>query len=66
MSENNAESGKDLKLSIDLDLQNFLIPFFEGQKGALVASEPKSGLIKALISSPAYDPNIFKSWQFFS
>ena len=61
LSENNAESGKDLKLSIDLDLQNFLIPFFEGQKGALVALEPKSGLIKALISSPSYDPNIFNS-----
>ena len=61
LSENNAESGKDLKLSIDLDLQNFLIPFFEGQKGALVALEPKTGLIKALISSPAYDPNIFNS-----
>ena len=61
LSENNAESGKDLKLSIDLDLQNFLIPFFEGQKGALVALEPKSGLIKAMISSPAYDPNIFNS-----
>ena len=61
LSENNAESGKDLKLSIDLDLQNFLIPFFEGQKGALVALEPKTGFIKALISSPAYDPNIFNS-----
>ena len=61
LSEKDAESGKDLKLSIDLDLQNFLIPFFEGQKGALVALEPKSGLIKALISSPAYDPNIFNS-----
>ena len=61
LSENNAESGKDLKLSIDLELQNFLIPFFEGQKGALVALEPKSGLIKALISSPSYDPNIFNS-----
>ena len=61
LSENNAESGKDLKLSIDLDLQNFLIPFFEGQKGALVALEPKTGLIKALISSPSYDPNIFNS-----
>ena len=61
LSENNAESGKDLKLSIDLDLQNFLIPFFEGQKGALVALEPKTGFIKALISSPSYDPNIFNS-----
>ena len=61
LSENNAISGKDLKLSIDLNLQNFLIPFFEGQKGALVALEPKSGLIKALISSPSYDPNVFNS-----
>ncbi len=61
LSENNAESGKDLKLSIDLDLQNFLIPFFEGQKGALIALEPKTGFIKALISSPSYDPNIFNS-----
>ena len=32
LSENNAESGKDLKLSIDLDLQNFLIPFLRDKK----------------------------------
>lgn len=53
--------GKDLKLSIDLDLQKKLFSDFKGRKGALVAIEPRTGLIRALISSPTYDPNLLNS-----
>ena len=53
--------GKDLKLSIDLDLQKRLFSDFKGRKGALVAIEPRTGLIRALISSPTYDPNLLNS-----
>jgi penicillin-binding protein 2 len=52
--------GKDLKLSIDFELQKKLLNDFKGRKGALVAIEPKTGLIRALISSPSYDPNLLK------
>ncbi len=54
-------NGKDLKLSIDLDLQKKLFSDFKGRKGALVAIEPRTGLIRALISSPTYDPNLLNS-----
>tara|TARA_S200000501_G_C20863606_1_gene760964 strand:- start:1333 stop:3141 length:1809 start_codon:yes stop_codon:yes gene_type:complete len=53
--------GKDLQLSIDLDLQKKLFSDFNGRKGALVAIEPKTGLIRALISSPTYDPNLLNT-----
>ena len=53
--------GQDLKLSIDLDLQKKLFSDFKGRKGALVAIEPRTGLIRALISSPTYDPNLLNS-----
>lgn len=55
------ENGKDLKLSIDINLQKKLYKEFKGRKGALVAIEPKTGLIRALISSPSYDPNILNT-----
>ena len=53
--------GKDLKLSIDLDLQKKLFSDFKGRKGALVAIEPRTGLIRSLIISPTYDPNLLNS-----
>lgn len=55
------KKGKDLKLSIDLELQKKLFYDFKGRKGALVAIEPKTGLIRALISSPTFDPNILNT-----
>ena len=47
------ENGRDLRLSIDINLQKKLYKEFKGRKGALVAIEPKTGLIRALISSPS-------------
>ncbi len=52
----NASSGLDLVLSIDLKLQEFGERLMKGRKGAVVAIDPGTGDILSLISSPAYDP----------
>ncbi len=51
--------GRDLRLTVDLDLQRFARSVFpEGTRGAVVALEPGTGEVLALYSHPAYDPNI--------
>jgi penicillin-binding protein 2 len=50
--------GKDVHLTIDLDLQRYAHQIFPaGMRGAIVAMEPGSGEILALYSHPTYDPN---------
>lgn len=56
------KKGKNLKLSIDLELQRTLFKEFSGKKGALIAIEPETGFIRALISSPSYDPNYLNNF----
>ena len=48
-----AEEGKDIYLTIDQELQDHLFNLFDNRRGALVALEPKTGLVRALISSPS-------------
>ncbi len=52
------EAGKSLVSSIDIDLQAYGETLFENKIGGLVAIEPKTGEILALVSSPGYDPNL--------
>jgi penicillin-binding protein 2 len=56
-----AEDGKDIFLTIDQKLQDHLFKLFKNRRGALVALEPKTGLVRALISSPSFNPNILNS-----
>ncbi len=56
------KKGKNLKLSIDSELQRTLFKEFAGKKGALIAIEPETGFIRALISSPSYDPNYLNNF----
>jgi penicillin-binding protein 2 len=52
-------AGRDLKTTIDLDLQYYIDSIWpKGQLGAMIAMTPK-GEIRALYSTPAYDPNAF-------
>jgi penicillin-binding protein 2 len=51
--------GKDLYLSINLDLQQASEEAMKGYVGALVALDPQTGRILALVSSPAFDPDAF-------
>src|SRR5580692_6293530 len=54
-----AVPGKDLKLTIDLDIQMAAEKALEGKTGAIVAMDPHTGEILALASRPTFDPNQF-------
>ncbi len=54
-----AQAGKDLKLTIDLDIQMAAEKAMEGKTGALIALDPHTGEILALVSRPTFDPNQF-------
>lgn len=51
--------GQDLKLTIDLDLQMAAERAMEGKTGAMVAMDPHTGEILAMVSRPTFDPNEF-------
>ena len=60
------ESGKNLVLSIDSNLQNKIydelkkgIEKINAKKGAAVALDPRTGQVLALVSYPSYDDNLF-------
>jgi len=51
--------GANLYLTLDLDLQRVATEALAGHRGALVAIDPNNGDILALVSAPAFDPNLF-------
>jgi penicillin-binding protein 2 len=61
--------GKNLQLTLDLDVQAVAELAMEGRRGAVVALDPRTGEIIAMVSRPAYDPNRFagrilaKDWK---
>src|SRR5215471_7516369 len=59
LSDVPAQPGKQLKLTIDLDLQIAAEEALEGKPGAIVAMNPHTGEILAMVSRPAFDPNDF-------
>ena len=50
---------KNIFLSLDQELQKLARKGLKGRKGAVVAIDPNNGLVKVLVSSPDYNPNIF-------
>lgn len=52
-------SGNNLTLSVDLKLQEIAEKAFGERRGALVAIQPKTGEVLALVSMPTFDPNLF-------
>jgi len=54
-----AVPGHKLKLTIDIDLQKAAEQALEGKNGAIVAMDPRSGEILAMVSRPTFDPNDF-------
>lgn len=56
--DSTAVNGKDIELSIDIELQKYAEELMKGKKGSIVALEPSSGEILSLVSSPNYDPNL--------
>lgn len=53
-----AVSGTDLYLSIDIQLQAYGEQLMQNKKGSIVAIEPSTGEILAMVSAPSYDPNL--------
>ncbi len=54
-----AKPGQPLQLTLDLDLQAVAELSMEGRRGAVVALDPRSGEVLAMVSRPAFDPNAF-------
>jgi penicillin-binding protein 2 len=52
-------SGNNLVLSLDAKLQEVVVSLFGDYRGALVAIEPETGQVLALVSNPGFDPNLF-------
>lgn len=59
LGETLAVPGKDLRLTIDLDIQMAAEKALEGKVGAIVALDPHTGEVLALASRPTFDPNQF-------
>src|ERR1700690_1714557 len=59
LDETPAEPGKQLKLTVDLDLQIAAEQALDGRNGAIVAMDPRTGEILAMVSRPTFDPNNF-------
>ncbi len=59
LGEEPAIPGKSLKLTIDLDIQRAAEQALDGKNGAIVAMDPHTGEILAMVSRPTFDPNAF-------
>ena len=51
--------GKDITLTLDLDLQKAAEAALAGRRGAVVALQPATGEVLAMVSQPSFDPNLF-------
>ncbi len=59
LSRSEPASGNNLVVTLDLELQKIAEEAFQDYRGALVAIDPKTGDILALVSKPGFDPNLF-------
>ena len=59
LSHTAPQPGDDVSLSLDIRLQKVAEQAFGGRRGALVAIEPSTGAVLALVSEPGFDPNLF-------
>ena len=59
IAKKDGEDGKDIKTSIDSDLQNKIYSEMTGERGAATAVNPKTGEILAMVSAPSFDSNVF-------
>jgi len=58
------QRGLDLRLSLDLSLQERLAALIEGRRGAIIALDARSGEVLALLSRPSYNPNTLDAdWE---
>lgn len=53
-----AQIGENIITSLDLDLQLYAEQLFQNKKGSVVAIEPATGEVLAMVSAPVYDPGL--------
>ncbi len=58
-----AIQGKDITLTIDAELQKYGEALMKNKRGGIIAIEPKTGEILALVTAPSYNPNILVGRQ---
>lgn len=58
-----AVQGKDITLTIDAELQKYGEMLMKNKRGGIIAIEPKTGEILALVTAPSYNPNILVGRQ---
>jgi penicillin-binding protein 2 len=69
VSRNEPRSGSNIFLTVDRRIQEAAETAMVGKKGTVVAMNPKTGEILAMVSRPSYDPNLFaqrisgEDWQ---
>ncbi|MDX1811855.1 MAG: penicillin-binding protein 2 [Gammaproteobacteria bacterium] len=59
LEEQLPEPGKNIYLTLDVNVQKVAEEKLKGRRGAVVAISPKTGDVIALVSMPGYDPNLF-------
>jgi penicillin-binding protein 2 len=55
------QTGKDVQLTLDLELQKAAEKALGDRKGAIVAIDPNNGAVLAMVSRPTFDPNLFST-----
>jgi penicillin-binding protein 2 len=58
--------GQDITTTLDLDLQEYGEYLLNGKSGSIIAIEPSSGEILAMVSGPTYDPNLLTGKNYSS
>ena len=58
MYDSLAQQGETLYTTLDADLQAYAEDLMQGKRGSVVAIEPGTGEVLALVSAPTYDPNL--------
>jgi penicillin-binding protein 2 len=61
LGEKEAKSGKDVQTTLDLTVQKAAEAALGNRKGAIVALDPNTGAVLAMVSRPTFDPNIFST-----
>ncbi|MBD2306346.1 penicillin-binding protein 2 [Chroococcidiopsis sp. FACHB-1243] len=59
LGEKKARSGQNIHLTIDLELQKAAEKTLGDRQGAIVALDPRTGGVLAMVSRPTFDPNVF-------
>jgi penicillin-binding protein 2 len=58
--------GQDITTTLDLDLQTYGELLMNGKSGSIIALEPSTGEVLAMVSGPSYDPNLLTGKNYSS